>query len=108
MILEFIKILESEIISTLEGLTGVVPTVKFNKKSPPDIKKALSLPLVTLDVSVKDNDDFKMKIAIPALLSTAISDMMLGGEGELTITTSKLPLTLTHFIKPHFIMVDHN
>ncbi|MBL0686438.1 MAG: flagellar motor switch protein FliY [Sulfurospirillum sp.] len=79
---EFIKILESEITSTLEGLTGVVPTVKFNEESPPDIKKALSLPLVALNVSVKDSDDFKMKVAIPALLSTAISDMMLGGEGE--------------------------
>jgi flagellar motor switch protein FliN/FliY len=78
---EFIKILEDEIISTIEGLTGIVPTVELHSDSVPDSKTTLSPPLAVLDVIVSGDLDAKMKITVSAILATALGDMMLGGEG---------------------------
>jgi len=78
---EFIKILEDEIVSTIEGLTGIAPTVDLHSDSAPDSKTTLSPPLAVLDVTISGDIDAKMKITISAILATALGDMMLGGEG---------------------------
>jgi len=78
---EFIKILEGEIVSTIEGLTGIAPTVELYSESAPDSKTTLSPPLAVLDVSISGDVDAKMKVTISAILATALGDMMLGGEG---------------------------
>lgn len=78
---EFIKILESEIVSTIEGLTGIAPTVELHSESAPDGKTTLSPPLAVLDVTVSGDVDAKMKVTVSAILATALGDMMLGGEG---------------------------
>jgi flagellar motor switch protein FliN/FliY len=81
MTTEFITILEGEIVSTIEGLTGIAPTVELHSDSEPDGKTTLSPPLAVLDVSVSGDIDAKMKVTVSAILATALGDMMLGGEG---------------------------
>ncbi len=81
MISEFIKILEDEIVSTIEGLTGIAPTVELHSNTVPDSKTTLSPPLAALEVTVSGDIDAKMQITISAILATALGDMMLGGEG---------------------------
>lgn len=81
MLNEFIKILEGEIVSTIEGLTGIAPSVKLDSQSTPDGKTMLSPPLAVLDVSISGDVNSKMKITMSAILATALGDMMLGGEG---------------------------
>jgi len=78
---EFIKILEGEIVSTIEGLTGIAPTVELHSETTPDGKTTLSPPLAVLDVTLSGDVDAKMKITVSAILATALGDMMLGGEG---------------------------
>jgi len=81
MVVEFIKILEGEIVSTIEGLTGIAPTVELHSNAAPDGKTNLFPPLAVLDVSVSGDIDAKMKITVSSVLATALGDMMLGGEG---------------------------
>jgi len=81
MIKEFIKILEGEIVSTIEGLTGIAPSADLHSDGTPDGKTTFSPPLAILDVSVSGDVDCKMKITISSVLATALGDMMLGGEG---------------------------
>jgi flagellar motor switch protein FliN/FliY len=78
---EFIKILEGEIVSTIEGLTGIAPTIELHSESTPDGKTTLSPPLAVLDISISGDVEAKMKATISAILATALGDMMLGGEG---------------------------
>jgi len=81
MMTEFKKILEGEVISTIEGLTGVAPTLELHSDSAPDGKITFSPPLAILDVSVSGDTDSKMSITVSSILATALGDMMLGGEG---------------------------
>ncbi|WP_024954751.1 flagellar motor switch protein FliY [Sulfurospirillum arcachonense] len=81
MVNEFVKILEGEIVSTIEGLTGIAPTVVLNKETSADDKTTLLPPLAVLDVSVSGDLDTSLRITISAILATALGDMMLGGEG---------------------------
>lgn len=81
MIKEFIKILEGEIVSTIEGLTGIAPSAELHSEGAPDGKTTFSPPLAVLDVSVSGDVDCKIKITVSSILATALGDMMLGGEG---------------------------
>lgn len=81
MIKEFIKILEGEIVSTIEGLTGIAPNAELHSDGAPDGKTNFSPPLAILDVSVSGDVDCKMKITVSSILATALGDMMLGGDG---------------------------
>lgn len=81
MINEFKKILEGEIVSTIEGLTGIAPSIELHSDGAPDSKTTFSPPLAVLDVSVSGELESKMQITISSVLATALGDMMLGGEG---------------------------
>lgn len=78
---QFIKILADEIVSTIEGLTGIAPKVSLQKETKADEKVSLTPPLAVLDVSVRGNVEGRMRIAIAPSLATSIGDMMLGGKG---------------------------
>lgn len=78
---EFVSILENEIVSTIEGLTGIAPKVKLHEEVAISDKISLTPPVAILDVSVSGDAQGKMKIVISSILATAIGDMMLGGEG---------------------------
>lgn len=81
MIEEFKKILEGEVVSTIEGLTGIAPTLDLQSDGAPDSKTTFSRPLAILDVSVSGDVDSKIQITVSSILATALGDMMLGGEG---------------------------
>lgn len=78
---EFVSILENEIVSTIEGLTGIAPKVKLHEEVAISDKVSLTPPVAILDVSVSGDVNGNMKITMSSILATAIGDMMLGGEG---------------------------
>ncbi len=77
---DFMKLLESETVATIEALIGVAPTLEFKEEQELSIISNIIPPIVLAHVAVSGDIDAKMMIAIPANLSTALSDMMLGEE----------------------------
>ncbi|MDD2383162.1 MAG: flagellar motor switch protein FliY [Sulfurospirillaceae bacterium] len=78
----FVQLLEQEIISTIEGLTGIAPKVELNKEESGESKIKLVPPLAKADVRVSGDLSGTMRVTIATSLATAIGDMMLGGEGN--------------------------
>jgi len=78
----FVQLLEQEIISTIEGLTGIAPKVELNKEENGESKIKLVPPMAKLDVSVDGDMHGHMRVTIATSIATAIGDMMLGGEGN--------------------------
>jgi len=78
----FVQLLQQEIISTIEGLTGIAPKVELNKEENGESKIKLSPPLAKLDVSVDGDMHGRMRVTMATSIATAIGDMMLGGEGN--------------------------
>ncbi len=78
----FVQLLQQEIISTIEGLTGIAPKVELNKEENGESKIKLSPPLAKLDVSVDGDMKGRMRVTMATSIATAIGDMMLGGEGN--------------------------
>ncbi len=78
----FVQLLQQEIISTIEGLTGIAPKVELNKEENGDSKIKLVPPLAKADVRVSGDMNGIMRVTLATSLATAIGDMMLGGEGD--------------------------
>ncbi|AOO64180.1 flagellar motor switch protein FliY [Sulfurospirillum halorespirans] len=78
----FVQLLQQEVISTIEGLTGIAPTVELNSEESGESKLKLSPPLAKLDVTVGGELRGRMCVTIATSIATAIGDMMLGGEGD--------------------------
>lgn len=78
----FVQLLEQEIVSTIEGLTGIAPTVELNKEESGESKIKLSPPLAKLDIGVHGQAQGRMRVTVATSIATAIGDMMLGGEGN--------------------------
>lgn len=78
----FVQLLQQEVISTIEGLTGIAPTVELNSEESGESKLKLSPPLAKLDVTVGGELRGRMRVTIATSIATAIGDMMLGGEGD--------------------------
>ncbi len=75
---EFIKLLQDEIKSTIEGLIGLTPEIALLSQSkeigepkPPFVK-----------AEIKVSPKGKIVFLLPPAFSTAVCDLMLGGEGE--------------------------
>ncbi len=75
---DFINLLQSEIKSTIEGLIGISPEINILSQSkdigepkPPFVK-----------VNIKVTPKGKICFLLPPAFSTAVCDLMLGGEGE--------------------------
>lgn len=77
----FVQLLQQEIISTIEGLTGIAPRVELNKEESTESKLRLSPPLAKLDVSVGGDMQGRMRVTMATSIATAVGDMMLGGDG---------------------------
>ena len=75
---EFVDILLNEIKSVIEGLIGIAPEISLKEKSDniPDI----SSPYVKITATAKPKGE--IVFIISPKFATAVSDMMLGGEGE--------------------------
>ncbi len=76
---EFLNLLSQELSSTIEGLTGHSPSV--NSEGEIDASEfPASAAKITIDVSGAASGN--INVLVPTELGTALSDLMLGGEGE--------------------------
>ncbi len=79
---DFIKLVENETVSTIEGLTGNAPSLSLKDKEDPSVASHLKPPLAIVYVKVEGDVHGHIAVAITAQLATALADLMLAGEGE--------------------------
>ncbi len=77
---DFIKLIESEIVGTIEALIGVAPVLNLKEKQELSIVSNIIPPIIIADVDIKGDVESMLKVALPPNLATTISDMMLGEE----------------------------
>ena len=75
----FTKLLENETESIIEGLIGQKPEVKFVKED--EANNQIKAPLASVSINASGENGGKLSLALPVSLATALSDLMLGGEG---------------------------
>ncbi|GAA7251419.1 flagellar motor switch protein FliY [Helicobacter pylori] len=81
---DFIKIFIQEVISTLEGLVGKAPSVGLEKEvshSEGAWGSLISTPYARVMISAIKKEESSIELLAPVVLVTALSDLMLGGEG---------------------------
>ncbi|GAA9720285.1 flagellar motor switch protein FliY [Helicobacter pylori] len=81
---DFIKIFIQEVVSTLEGLVGKAPSVGLEKEissSDESFLKLISVPYARVKISAIEKEESSIELLAPVVLVTALSDLMLGGEG---------------------------
>ena len=79
---DFIKILEKDIVSTIEGLTGIAPKLTLDNEEEITQNIAIMPPLACMHISTKGDIEGKIAFCMTPALATALGDMMMGGEGE--------------------------
>ncbi|GAA8286415.1 flagellar motor switch protein FliY [Helicobacter pylori] len=81
---DFIKIFIQEVVSTLEGLVGKAPSVGLEKEvsnSEESFLGLISAPYARVKISAIEKEESSIELLAPVDLVTALSDLMLGGEG---------------------------
>ncbi|WQS16104.1 flagellar motor switch protein FliY [Helicobacter pylori] len=81
---DFIKIFIQEVVSTLEGLVGRTPSVGLEKEvsnSEEAWESLISAPYARVVISAIEKEESSIELLAPVVLVTALSDLMLGGEG---------------------------
>ncbi len=81
---DFIKIFIQEVASTLEGLVGKAPSVGLEKEvsnSEESFLGLISTPYARVVISAIEKEEGSIELLAPVVLVTALSDLMLGGEG---------------------------
>ncbi|GAA7853223.1 flagellar motor switch protein FliY [Helicobacter pylori] len=81
---DFIKIFIQEVVSTLEGLVGKAPSVGLEKEvsnSEEAWESLISAPYARVVISAIEKEEGSIELLAPVVLVTALSDLMLGGEG---------------------------
>ncbi len=81
---DFIKIFIQEVVSTLEGLVGKAPIVGLEKEvshSEEAWESLIGVPYARVMVSAIEKEESSIELLAPVVLVTALSDLMLGGEG---------------------------
>ncbi len=81
---DFIKIFIQEVVSTLEGLVGKAPSVGLEKEvsnSEEAWESLISAPYARVVISAIEKEESSIELLAPVDLVTALSDLMLGGEG---------------------------
>ncbi len=89
MVNDFINLLLSEMKSVIEGLIGVAPEIELKEKKIPKINP----PYVKVTAKVKPKGE--ICFVISPEFATAVSDMMLGGDGEVKSEVSEDDLDAT-------------
>lgn len=77
----FLELLEKEIVATIEGLIGQKPDLSVKSRETLSEFSNIIAPLVVADISVGGDANAKLKVMLSPKLATALSDMILGGEG---------------------------
>ncbi len=81
---DFIKIFIQEVVSTLEGLVGKAPSVGLEKEvfnNEEAWESLISAPYARVVISAIEKEESSIELVAPVVLVTALSDLMLGGEG---------------------------
>ncbi|MCQ2984236.1 flagellar motor switch protein FliY [Helicobacter pylori] len=81
---DFIKIFIQEVVSTLEGLVGKAPSVGLEKEvsnSEEAWESLIGTPYARVVISTIEKEEGSIELLAPVVLVTALSDLMLGGEG---------------------------
>ncbi len=81
---DFIKIFIQEVVSTLEGLVGKAPSVGLEKEvshSEEAWESLIGAPYARVVISAIEKEESSIELVAPVVLVTALSDLMLGGEG---------------------------
>ncbi len=81
---DFVKIFIQEVVSTLEGLVGKAPSVGLEKEvsnSEETWESLISTPYARVVISAIEKEESSIELLAPVVLVTALSDLMLGGEG---------------------------
>ncbi len=81
---DFIKIFIQEVVSTLEGLVGKTLSVGLEKEvshSEEAWGSLISVPYARVVISAIEKEESSIELLAPVVLVTALSDLMLGGEG---------------------------
>ncbi|GAA9031264.1 flagellar motor switch protein FliY [Helicobacter pylori] len=81
---DFVKIFIQEVVSTLEGLVGKAPSVGLEKEvshSEEAWGSLISAPYARIVISAIEKEESSIELLAPVVLVTALSDLMLGGEG---------------------------
>ncbi|GAA7095041.1 flagellar motor switch protein FliY [Helicobacter pylori] len=81
---DFIKIFIQEVVSTLEGLVGKAPSVGLEKEvsnSEEAWESLIGTPYARVKISAIEKEESSIELLAPVVLVTALSDLMLGGEG---------------------------
>jgi len=79
---KFVEILEKDISSTIEGLTGITPKLTLDSEEKITQNIAIMPPLVCMHISSLGDIEGNIALCMTPTLATALGDMMLGGEGE--------------------------
>ncbi len=81
---DFIKIFIQEVVSTLEGLVGKAPSVGLEKEVSNNEEawgSLIGVPYARVMISAIEKEESSIELLAPVVLVTALSDLMLGGEG---------------------------
>jgi len=78
----FIDLFESETIATIEALIGEAPSFTLKEEQELSIISNIVPPIVVVKLSVSGVVNAKAMIAIPAILSASLADMMMGEEAS--------------------------
>ncbi|GAA7123848.1 flagellar motor switch protein FliY [Helicobacter pylori] len=81
---DFIKIFIQEVVSTLEGLVGKALSVGLEKEvsnSEEAWESLIGTPYARVVISAIEKEEGSIELLAPVVLVTALSDLMLGGEG---------------------------
>ncbi|RAX58246.1 flagellar motor switch protein FliN [Helicobacter monodelphidis] len=76
---DFAKLITQEVVATIEGLTGSAPDVEF--KGEGNTSQTIDGPVALVKIAVSGGNG-GVAMAVPVALGTAISDLMLGGDGS--------------------------
>ncbi len=78
----FVDLLKGEIGATINGLIGVEPEVDLKEIEELNADSNIIPPTTKMEISVTGDFEAKVLVLVPPKLATALSDMMLGGDGE--------------------------
>jgi flagellar motor switch protein FliN/FliY len=76
----FIKLLEDEVIKTVESMVGVIPSLTLKEQQELNMMANIIPPIVLVKLSVSGAAEGKAIVAITPNLAAALSDLMMGEE----------------------------
>ncbi len=77
---DFIKLLENEIITNIETMVGVAPSLTLKEEQELNMMASIIPPIVLMKMSVSGAVEAKAMVAVPPNLAAALSDLMMGEE----------------------------